>query len=116
MNVLPFGKQVAVIAALCEGLSIRSVERLTDVHRDTVMRLGCRIGFGCDTLHDRLMTGLRCSLLELDELWAFIGKKQRRVKPDDPSFLGDAYTFLALDATSKAIVAYRTGKRDALTT
>ena len=37
MNVLPFDKQVAIISALIEGCSIRSTERLTGVHRDTIM-------------------------------------------------------------------------------
>ncbi len=39
MNILPFDKQIAVIAALTEGCSIRATERLTGVHRDTIMRL-----------------------------------------------------------------------------
>jgi hypothetical protein len=52
MNILPFDKQVAVIAALTEGMSIRSVERLTGIHRDTVMRLSVRVGLGRDRLHD----------------------------------------------------------------
>lgn len=116
MNILPFDRQVAVIAALCEGMSIRSTERLTGVHRDTIMRLGLRLGFACDSLHDRLMRDLRVSLIELDELWAFIGKKQKRVTSDDTFDKGDCYTFLALDATDKAIIAYRSGKRDGVTT
>lgn len=116
MNILPFDRQVAVIAALTEGLSIRATERLTGVHRDTVMRLGQRVGFGCDTIHDRLMRDVRSTLIELDELWAYIGKKQKRVTPDDTFDKGDCYTFLALDATNKAILAYRSGKRDATNT
>jgi transposase len=40
MNVLNKDKQTVVIGALAEGNSIRSIERMTGVHRDTVMRLG----------------------------------------------------------------------------
>ncbi len=116
MNTLPLERQTAVVAALAEGMSIRSTERLTGVHRDTIMRLALRVGFGCDTLHDRLMQNLRPMLIELDELWAFIGKKQKRVTPDDAHEKGDCYTFLALDSTDKAILAYRCGKRDGETT
>lgn len=47
MNILSRDRQVAVIAALSEGMSIRSVERLTGIHRDTIMRLGARVGRGC---------------------------------------------------------------------
>ena len=112
MNVLPLEKQVAVVGALCEGMSIRSVERLTGIHRDTVMRLGARVGAGCAEMHDLMFRDLRIRQIQIDELWSFIGKKQRRVTPNDPPDRGDCYSFLALDATNKAIVAYQVGKRD----
>ncbi len=41
-DVLKTDKQIAIIGALAEGSSIRSVERITGVHRDTVMQLGVR--------------------------------------------------------------------------
>ena len=41
-NALDKNKQIAVISALAEGSSIRSIERITSVHRDTIMRLGVR--------------------------------------------------------------------------
>jgi IS1 family transposase len=115
MNFLPFERQVAVISALTEGMSIRAVERLSGVHRDTIVRLGLQVGEGCDRLHDYLMRDLRVSKIELDEVWGFVRKKQRRVKPGETD-AGDFYSFLALDATNKAIIAYRTGKRDGDTT
>ncbi len=43
-NVLPIEKQVAIISALAEGSGIRQIERITGVHRDTIMRLGVRVG------------------------------------------------------------------------
>jgi IS1 family transposase len=58
------------------------------------------------------MQELRVSRIELDEIWQFVGKKRRQVTDDDPTSIGDQYTFLALDGTSKAILAHRTGKRD----
>jgi hypothetical protein len=57
------------IAYLTEGQSIRATERLTGIHRDTIMRLGERVGRGCAELHDRMMVGLRVGRLELDEIW-----------------------------------------------
>ncbi len=115
MNILPFEKQVGVIGALVDGCSIRATERLTGIHRDTIMRLGVRVGEGCAELHDRLMRGLRVNLIEVDEIWSFIGKKQKRLTPEDDADKGDAYVFIALDATRKAILAYRVGKRDGAT-
>ena len=52
-NVLSTDKQIAAISALAEGSSIRSIERMTGVRRDTIMRLGVRVGRGCAGLLDR---------------------------------------------------------------
>src|SRR5207249_4704490 len=112
MNILPRDKQIAVISALTEGCSIRATERLTGIHRDTIMRLSKRVGDGCDQLHDRMMRGLNVSLIQLDEQWGYVGKKQKRVSPLDSASLGDCYLFVALDSISKAVISYRLGKRD----
>ena len=112
MNTLSIERQAQIISSLTEGCSIRATERMTGTHRDTIMRLGVRIGDGCAALHDHLFRDLHTRILELDELWAYVGKKQKRMKKDDPADLGDQYTFTALDADTKAIVAFRVGKRD----
>jgi IS1 family transposase len=114
-NVLPMAKQVMVISALAEGSSIRSIERMFDVHRDTIMRLGVRIGQGCQRLLDGLMRNLNCERLQLDEIWGFIEKKQRNVTESDGSEAGDAWTFIAVDADSKIVPTFRVGKRNAET-
>lgn len=113
MNTLPMGKQVAVVASLVEGNSIRSTERLTETHRDTIMRLGVRVGEGCAVLHDRLFRNLQVNVLEVDELWSFIGKKEGHCTNEDPLEFGDCYTFTGIDASRKAIVSYLVGRRDA---
>jgi IS1 family transposase len=112
MNVLPFDQQVTVISALAEGCSIRTAERLTGVHRDTIMRLAARVGFGAIKFHDRTVQSLRVPRLELDEAWSFVAKKQRRCTPADGPFVGDQYVFLAASATTKAIVSFQVGKRN----
>jgi IS1 family transposase len=112
MNIIPTTKQSEIIAALTEGVSIRATERLTGVHRDTIMNLGVRVGIGCAKLHNVLMQELRVSRIELDEIWQYVGKKRDHVKETDPDTVGDFYSFIALDATSKAIISHRTGRRD----
>ncbi len=111
MNVLPTEKQITIVAALTEGCSIRAIERLTEVHRDTIMSLGVRVGQGCARLHDRLFRELPTQLLQLDEIWSFIGAKQAHRKPGHPGYFGDCYTWTALDAVHKAIVSYHVGTR-----
>ncbi|HXO73457.1 MAG TPA: transposase, partial [Bradyrhizobium sp.] len=80
VNNLPREKQIEVIAALCEGVGIRTASRLTGVNRGTVGTLAYRVGIGCMELHDRLMVGVRADRLELDEAWSFVAKKQKNVK------------------------------------
>jgi len=114
-NVLQTEKKIAIIAALAEGSSIRSIERMTGVHRDTIMRLGVKVGQGCTALMDAKMRDLPCTRLEMDEIWGFIGKKDRHVRDgDDPQF-GNVWTFCAIDADTKLVPAFRVGNRDAET-
>src|SRR6185312_11869964 len=116
MNVLPRDEQIAVIAALCDGLGVRATSRITGVNRGTVAALALKMGRGCAELHDRMMVGLRVNRLELDELWSYVGKKQKNVTRKDVAVTGDQYTYVALAASTRAIITYRTGKRDSDTT
>lgn len=111
MNVLPFPVRVRVACCLAEGNSLRATARLVGVQPNTVMRFALQLGRACDRFHRARVRGLCCSTLELDEIWAFVSKKQKRVRPDDPPELGDAYTFVGLCADAKLIVSYLTGKR-----
>lgn len=113
MNKLSMDKQTAVISALVEGVSIRSIERMTGVHRDTIMRLMVRVGDGCQRIMDEKMRNLPCKHLQLDEIWCYVGKKQRHVKAsDDPGAVGDFYTWVAIDSDTKLVPSYKVGKRD----
>jgi IS1 family transposase len=110
-NVLPTEKRIAVISALAEGSGIRQIERMTGVNRNTIMNLGVRVGQGCAALMDRKMRNLSCEHLQFDELWGFIGKKQKHVQPDDNPELGDVWTFCAIDADTKLVPSFKVGKR-----
>jgi IS1 family transposase len=114
-NVPSIEKQVAIISALAEGSGIRQVERMTDVHRDTIMRLGVRVGQGCTALLDCKMRGLSCRYLQFDEIWGFIGKKERHCTVDDSPELGDVWTFCAIDSDTKLVPSFMVGKRDTVT-
>jgi hypothetical protein len=108
MNVLSKEKQITVIGGLAEGGSIRSIERITGVHRDTIMRLGVRIGNACHKLLDQKMRGLNCRSIEVDELWGFIGKNRcARSTLDRRAGLGDVWTFLSIDPEIDAVVSCR---------
>jgi IS1 family transposase len=117
MNSLKPEKQLAVISALVEGCSIRSVERLTGVHRDTIMRLTLQVGERCLNLLDETMRGLSCPNLQVDEIWTFVGKKQARLKYEErfDRERGDQYVFVAIDGESKLIPHFDVGKRNMVT-
>src|SRR6185369_16808849 len=114
-NVLPREKQIAVIAALAEGSSIRAIERITGINRNTIMNLGVRVGQGCAKILDAKICDLTCHFLQFDEIWGFIGKKEKHLLPEDNPTLGDVWTFCAIDAETKLMPAYRVGKRNHVT-
>jgi len=112
VSVLCREKQLAVLAALVEGNSERATERMTSVGRQAVGRFSLLAGEGAQRLHDRLVRDLSCSLIQVDEIWSYVKKKEARVTPKDGPDVGEAYTFVALDATSRMVIAFLVGKRD----
>jgi len=110
-NHLPVEKKTQVISMLAEDASIRGIERVTGIHRDTIMRLGVRVGEACAKIHDGKMRGLACNNIQVDEAWGFIGKKQKHARTWERN-VGDIWTFIALDRESKLIPSYLMGQRD----
>ena len=115
-NVLPRSRQIAVLSALVEGVSVRGTERLTGVSREAILSLLVRVGNGCAAILDERMRDLPCERLEIDELWSFVQKKQRHVKEGDSATFGDTWTYVAIDATTKLVPCFLTGKRNVETT
>lgn len=118
MNVLKRERKLAVISALLEGNSLRSVSRMTNVHRTAIQDLLVAVGDRCASLLDEQMRGLTCSAIEADEIWCYVSKKQRHLTPDErlnPE-LGDQWTFVAMDPMTKLVPVSVVGKRDTATT
>src|SRR5579862_550597 len=97
-------KAERILSMLVEGVGVRSIERLTDTHRDTILRLLVVAGKRCEEVMGRLIAKVPVRDVQLDELWGFCFKKQKQLRPgDDPSF-GDAWTFVAVERTSKLVL------------
>src|SRR3984957_10475348 len=109
-NVLKTEKKVTVISMLAEGNSIRAIERITGINRNTIMSLAVRVGNACKRIMDEKMRGLTCKQIEVDEIWGFIGAKRNNAAK--AGAYGDVWTFIALDADSKLIPSFVVGKRD----
>jgi IS1 family transposase len=110
-------KRITILAAMIEGNSIRSTERMTGVHRDTIMRLVTRTGEQCGMFLDNRIRNIRSERVQADEIWTFVFKKQSRFLAGaaDPE-MGDQYVFVGLDADTKLVISHLVGKRDAAST
>lgn len=109
-NILKFDKKVTVVSMLSEGNSIRSIERITGVNRNTIMSLGVRVGNACKKIMDERLRGLSCKNIQVDEIWGFVGAKRKNA--ERTGAFGDVWTFIGLDSDSKLIPSYVVGKRD----
>ena len=111
-NKLPTEKKTSVTAMLCEGNSIRSIERMTGINRNTIMNLGVRMGEGCQRIMDERMRNLPCRNVQVDEVWGFIGKKAKNATPEDRrAGEGDVWTWIAIDADTKLVPTFAVGGR-----
>ena len=88
-NVLKSEKQLDIMRLMVEGNSIRSIERFTGVHRDTICRLLVKIGEGCREFLDVRLRNLELRHVECDEIWTFVGKKQGKLDADKKRFIFD---------------------------
>jgi IS1 family transposase len=116
MNILASEKKLAVITSLLEGSSVRSTERMTGVHRDTICRLLVQTGENCAVLLDSQMRDVRIKYAQVDEIWCYVGKKDKHVRVDDPEEFGNQWVFVAMDEETKLVPTYMVGKRTRDTT
>jgi len=58
------------------------------------------------------MKGLPCRFVQVDEIWTYVGKKQKRVRPWDSQDAADQFVFVALDADTKLVPSFLVGKRE----
>jgi transposase-like protein/IS1 family transposase len=98
---------------LVEGNSIRSTERITGLHRDTIMKLLVKAGTRCEALMNSIRN-VPVKDVQADEIWSFVGKKESNRAYGDKNFhqIGDAWTFIGIDRSTKLVLAFEVGKRN----
>jgi IS1 family transposase len=113
MNKLSIEKQTLILQSLCEGNSIRSIERITDTHRDTIMRLLVTAGNKAQEIMDSTFINLHCNHIQCDEMWIFVAKKKGNMSFNEKkdSEIGDQWVYIALDPETKLVPAFYVGKR-----
>ena len=114
MNKLNIEEQTKVIQSLVEGNSIRATVRITGTAKKTVMRLLSDVGFVCREFQSNRMTNLQCQRIQVDEIWAFCGMKEKNVPAEKQGEYGygDVYTYVAIDPDTKLVPFFLVGRRD----
>lgn len=114
MNRLPLEARAKIVGMLVEGNSLRATSRLCDVSINTVSKLLVDVAAAAEKYHDKHVRNLKIRRLQCDEIWAFIGAKDKNTSIDRKiEGWGDVWTWTAIDADTKLCVAYVVGNRDA---
>jgi hypothetical protein len=115
MNKISSERRVQILHLLVEGNSLRSTARIAEVSRNTVDRLLHEIGGACLRFQDEVMRNLTCRCVQCDDIWSFVGMKQKNAPKDDKGAFdfGDIYTWTAIDVDTKLVPCWYVGSRDA---
>jgi hypothetical protein len=112
MRKLSVTERTSILRCLTEGNSINSTARICRKSKLTVLRLLADVGILCADLHDQLVRNLECKRVQVDELWSFVGCKEKSRK-EGKQGAGDAWTWCGIDADSKLVMSYLVGLREA---
>ncbi|HTQ41004.1 MAG TPA: IS1 family transposase [Pirellulales bacterium] len=106
-------KAALALSMLLEGMSVRSVQRLTGLSRPTLADLILVVGENCQRLLDSKIRNVAAKDVQLDEIWSFVGMKEKtRFARNHALEFGDSWTFIAIERDTKLILAHQIGQRD----
>jgi len=113
MNRLTTKDRARILSVLCEGMGVNAACRITGASKNTVLKLLAEVGEACAIYQDRVMNGLTCKRIECDEIWSFVGMKERNVPSELKGVLGvgDVYTWTAIDADTKLVPCWHVATR-----
>jgi transposase-like protein/IS1 family transposase len=101
------------LSMLLEGMSVRAVERITGLHRDTICDLILVVGQNCERFLARKVRDVKATDIQCDEIWSFVGMKEKnRIAQGFTPDFGDSWTFIAIERNTKLVLAYQVGPRD----
>ena len=112
---VPVEKAVLALQLLIEGTSVRSIERITGLHRDTTLRLLVLAGERCEKILGRRIRNVRVKDVQCDEIWGYVFKKEGHKTTEESetdNTIGDAYTFVAIERNTKLVLNFALGRRD----
>jgi uncharacterized protein YerC len=115
MNRLGLKDRAQILSLLVEGSSLRSITRITGRSINTVTKLLVNVGTACDLYQNEHLRNLKCKRVQVDEIWSFVGMKEKNVPPMRKGEFGrgDVYTWVAIDADTKLVASWLVGERSA---
>lgn len=115
MNRLSLADRARVLSCLVEGNSIRSTVRMTGVAKNTVAKLLVDMGCAAHAMMERTLVNLPCKRVQCDEIWSFVYAKDKNVPKSmrGEVGVGSVWTWTALCADSKLVLAWFVAGRDA---
>lgn len=114
MKRLTRTQRARILALQVEGMSVRSMVRVTGIAKNTILKLITDMGPVCAALQGDLLRDLPCQRVQCDEIWAFVGKKTKALTPEERGEFGkgDVYTFTAICEDTKLAPTWLVGRRD----
>lgn len=102
-----------IATSLAECVGVASTSRIQGVDKKTVLRVLAKAAEHVEKVVGSLLTGLVVEECQLDEMWSFVGKKEKNLLPVEKlqGELGDAWIWVAFDAANKIVLASVVGKR-----
>jgi IS1 family transposase len=114
MNKLSSKDRAAILQVLCDGMSIRAIERTSGASKHTIVRLLNDAGTALGAYQDKAFRDLATKRVQVDEIWSSTYAKQKKVTTATaaPPWAGDTWTWTAIDADSKLVMSWLVGGRD----
>jgi len=110
MNRLTKDERISVVKCLVEGMSIRATVRVTGIAKNTITKLLVELGAACEAYQVEHLVNLPCKRLQCDEIWSFVGAKQKQVDRGAHG-VGDVWTWTAIEAETKLVPSWLVGDR-----
>jgi IS1 family transposase len=112
MNKLSTSRRAKIAQCLSEGVSLRSISRITDAAVNTVMHLQVDLGEACAAYQDKIFRELTCRRIQCDETWSFVHSKEKNVPEEAKGRgIGDSWLWIAIDTETKLIPCWHVGSR-----
>lgn len=113
MNKLSIQDRAQILNCLSEGVGINATVRMTGKSKNTILKLLADTGAACAAYQDQAMRGLTIKRVQVDEIWSFVGMKQKNAPVGNTEGYGDCYTFTAICPDTKLMPCWLVGTRTA---